>query len=65
MIALILSKNEIKSYYRFYGARHSILQVGYLVDFENENRYSSFMPQLRSLSHIGFSWLKDKNRLLL
>jgi hypothetical protein len=65
MIALILSKNEIKSYYRFYGARHSILQVGYLVDFENDDRYSSFMPQLRSLSHIGFSWLKDRNRLLL
>jgi hypothetical protein len=65
MIALILTRHDIKSYYRFYGARHSILQVGYLVDFEDEDGYSSFMPRLRNLSHIGFSWLKDKNRLLL
>lgn len=65
MIALILSRDEIKSYYRFYGARHSILQVGYLLDYENEDTHSSFMPRLRNLSHIGFPWLKDKNRLLL
>jgi len=60
-----LSSNEIKTYYRFYGARHSILQHGNLIDFEVEGEGSSFLPRLRSLSHIGFPWLFDKNRLLI
>lgn len=64
-IALVLSAKDVKSYYRFFGARHSILQLGNLIDFEVEEEHSNFMPRLRSLSHIGFSWLFDKNRLLL
>jgi len=65
MIVSILSDKELKAYYRFFGARHSILQLGYLVDFEIEGEGSSFMPRLRNLSHMGFSWIYDKNRLLL
>lgn len=64
-IALILSSNEVRAYYRFFGARHSILQLGNLIDFEVEGEGSSFLPRLRSLSHMGFPWLFDKNRLLL
>jgi len=64
-IVLILSTTEVKTYYRFFGARHSILQLGNLVDFEVEGEGSSFLPRLRSLSHMGFSWLFDKNKLLL
>lgn len=65
MIVTVLSSNDIKSYYRFFGARHSILQLGYLVDFEIEGEGSNFMPRLRNLSHMGFPWIYDKNRLLL
>jgi len=36
-----------------------------LVDFEIEGEGSSFLPRLRSLSHMGFSWLHDKNKLLM
>jgi len=64
-IALILTHTEVRTYYRFFGARHSILQLGNLVDFEVEGEGSGFLPRLRSLSHIGFEWLHDKNRLLL
>lgn len=64
-IARILSNTEIKTYYRFFGARHSILQLGNLVDFEVEGEDGRFMPRLRSLSHMGFPWLFDKNKLLL
>lgn len=64
-IATVLSPHEVRAYYRFFGARHSILQFGHLIDFEVEGEQSSFMPRLRSLSHIGFPWLYDKNRLLL
>jgi hypothetical protein len=64
-IALVLSPESIRSYYRFFGARHSILQLGNLIDFEVEGEDGRFMPRLRSLSHIGFPWLFDKNRLLI
>ncbi|WP_295418859.1 recombination protein RecO [Sulfurovum sp.] len=64
-IALILSNKDIRTYYRFFGARHSILQLGNLIDFEVEGEGSSFLPRLRSLSHIGFPWIFNKNRLLL
>lgn len=62
---LILSNTEVKTYYRFFGARHSILQLGNLIDFETEGDGSGFLPRLRSLSHMGFPWLFDKNKLLL
>ncbi len=64
-IARVLTNTEIKTYYRFFGARHSILQLGNLVDFEVEGEDGRFMPRLRSLSHMGFPWLFDKNKLLL
>lgn len=64
-IALVLSPTEVRTYYRFFGARHSILQLGNLIDFEVEGEGGSFLPRLRSLSHMGFPWLFDKNRLLL
>ncbi|RLA59356.1 MAG: recombination protein RecO [Epsilonproteobacteria bacterium] len=64
-IALVLSSSDVRTYYRFFGARHSILQLGNLVDFEVEGEGSSFLPRLRSLSHMGFPWLYDKNKLLL
>ena len=64
-IALILSPKDVRTYYRFFGARHSILQLGNLIDFEVEGEGSSFLPRLRSLSHLGFPWLFDKNKLLL
>jgi len=64
-IAIVLSPNDIRTYYRFFGARHSILQMGYLVDFEVEGENSHFLPRLRSLSHLAFDWLYDKNKLLL
>jgi hypothetical protein len=64
-IALVLTSKDVRTYYRFFGARHSILQLGNLIDFEVEGEGSSFLPRLRSLSHLGFPWLFDRNRLLL
>lgn len=64
-IAVVLTATEIRTYYRFFGARHSILQLGNLIDFEVEGEDGRFMPRLRSLSHMGFPWLHDKNKLLM
>ncbi len=65
MIATVLSPGNVGVYYRFFGARHSILQFGHLIDFEVEGEQESYMPRLRNLSHLGFEWLYDHNRLLL
>jgi len=65
MIALVLTRYEVQSYYRFFGARHSILQVGHLIDFEVEGDGGRFLPRLRNLSHIGFPWIFEHNRLLI
>ncbi len=65
MIVTLLTTSSTKSYYRFFGARHSILQLGHLIDFEVEGDGERFMPRIRGLSHFGFEWLYDHNRLQL
>ncbi|NKQ40201.1 MAG: recombination protein RecO [Sulfurovum sp.] len=64
-IAIVLTDKSARSYYRFFGARHSILQLGHLIDFEVEGEDGRFLPRLRSLSQMGFKWLRDRNRLML
>jgi len=65
MVVTILSEKDIGVYYRFYGARHSVLQLGYLIDFEIEQDRANFLPRVRNITHIGFSWLYDREKLLL
>ncbi len=65
MIATVLTEHSMASYYRFYGARHSILQLGHLVDFEVEGEDGRFLPRMRGLRHLGFPWLYERNRLML
>jgi len=39
--------------------------MGYLIDFEEEQDKANFLPRLRNLSHIGFSWLYEREKLML
>lgn len=64
LIAYILTPNSLCKSYRFYGARHSSILPGFKIDFELiEN--SKFLPHLRSVIHLGFSWLHDRARLII
>ena len=65
IIVTILDNNSITDYWRFFGARHSILQIGNLVDFEMQESKNNFMPNMRSLSHISFPWIFSNNHLLI
>jgi len=65
VVVTVLTNDSIKSYWRFFGARHSILQIGNLVDFEVKESQKNFMPQMRSLSQISFPWLFSSNHLLV
>ncbi len=65
VIVTVLSNDSVKSYWRFFGARHSILQLGNLIDFEVTNSKKNFMPNMRSLSHISFPWIFSNNHLFI
>ena len=65
VVVTVLTNNSVQSYWRFFGARHSILQVGNLVDFEVKESQNNFMPQMRSLSQLSFPWIFWANHLLV
>ena len=65
VIVTVLSNQTRKSYWRFFGTRHSILQIGNLIDFEVKESKGNFMPNMRSLSQLSFPWLFWNNHLLI
>ena len=64
LIVYILSPNLLIKSYRFYGARHPSVLQGYKIDFELIENIN-FLPQLRSVLHLGFRWLLMRDRLLI
>ncbi len=65
VIVTVLSSESVKSYWRFYGARHSILQIGNLINFEVNQSKHGFMPNMRSLSQLPFPWLFWENHFIV
>ncbi len=65
IIVTVLDNKTLKDYWRFFGARHSILQIGNLIDFEVTESKNNFMPNMRSLSHISYPWLFSNRHLFI
>jgi len=65
VIVTVLSNQSVKSYWRFFGTRHAILQIGNLIEFEVIQSKNGFMPNMRSLSLISFPWLFWEKHLLI
>ena len=65
VIVTILSKESVKTAYRFYGARHSTIHLGYKIDFELISSLKSSLPQLRSVMHLGETWNAKREHMLL
>ena len=63
LIVTILSKENLQTVYRFYGARHGIINLGYKIDYELESSFKSSIPRLRDVIHLGYKWLIDRYRL--
>lgn len=61
LIITTLTANKLYTLYRFYGARHSSINLGYKIDFTIEYQLG-FLPKLRNVTHLGFSWLKDTQK---
>ncbi len=62
LIVCVLTKNHLKTLYRFYGKRHSVLNVGRKIDFEEEND-DKFLPKIRNILHLGYIWEREIERL--
>ena len=64
LIVRILTKNEVLTLYRFYGARHSYINVGYWIDFVVEESPKATIKRLRSVVQLPFSFLLDLEKML-
>ena len=63
LIVTILSEHNLYTAYRFYGARHSTINIGYKIDFELETNLKSNIPRLKDVLHIGFPWIRSNEKL--
>ncbi len=62
IIVQIITEKKFLSLYRFYGLRHSIINIGRKIDFDIEYN-GLFMPKLRNIIQLGFRWEEDYERL--
>ncbi|PIF03869.1 MAG: recombination protein RecO [Arcobacter sp.] len=63
LIVSILTKTQVYTTYRFYGARHSTINLGYKIDFELETNMRSNIPRLKDVLQIGYPWIMDHTKL--
>jgi len=59
LIVTILSKHSLDTLYRFYGARHGVINLGFKIDYEKESSAKSTISRLKDVIHIGFKWIND------
>ena len=64
LIVRVLTKDEVLTLYRFYGARHSYINIGYLIDFYVEESYKSTIKRLRNVIQIHFDFLFNLEKTL-
>jgi len=64
LIVKILTKSEVLTLYRFYGARHSYINVGYLIDFTIEESAKTTIKRLRNVVQLPFDFLFDVNKMI-
>ena len=64
LIVKILTKEEVLTLYRFYGARHSYINVGYLIDFIVEESPKTTIKRLRNVVQIPFDFMFDLEKML-
>jgi len=65
MIVTIIAEENLQTLYRFYGARHSPINMGFKIDFEAEHSIKSSIGRLRDVIHLGFPWMGQYERIRL
>lgn len=65
VIVTILTQHNLYTLYRFYGARHGQINLGFKIDFETESSVKSSISRLRGVMQLGFAWIGDRSRLFI
>jgi recombinational DNA repair protein (RecF pathway) len=65
LIVTLLTKNRLKTLYRFYGARHATINLGFKIDFEVQSSPKSTISMLRQVLHLSTPWLADFKKFYL
>lgn len=65
LIVTLLTQNRLITLYRFYGARHGHINLGYKLDFEAINSGSSTISMLRNALHLGDKWMVNPKRFFI
>jgi len=64
LIVTILTKTQVYTTYRFYGARHSTINIGFKIDFELETTKND-IKRLKDIIQLGYPWILNRNKLYL
>ncbi len=59
LIVTIITRGNLDTLYRFYGARHGTINIGFKIDYEKEASAKSSISRLKDVIHIGFKWIND------
>ncbi len=65
LLVTVLTESKIKKLYRFYGVRHSAINLGFKIDFVAEPVVNKEIFRLKDLMHLGFGWMHETPRLLI
>jgi len=65
LIVTLVSKNSLDTLYRFYGARHGTINLGFKLDYEKEGSGKSTILRLKDVIHVGYKWINDYELLRL
>ena len=65
MIVTIIAEENLQTLYRFYGARHSPINIGFKIDFEVEHSIKTSIGRLRDVIHLGYPWMGQYERIRL
>jgi len=65
LIVTIITKGNLDTLYRFYGARHGVINLGFKIDYEREDSAKSTISRLKDVIHIGFKWINNYKLLKL
>ena len=62
LIVNILTESKIYTTYRFYGARHSNINIGFKIDFELESTLRSNIPRLKDVLQLNYNWILNSEK---
>ena len=65
LLVTLLTKKSLKTLYRFYGARHASINLGFKIDFEIRKTPRSTLGMLREVLHLSSPWLADFRKFYL